>query len=78
MATKVTDLKVVKLTKSGLARVLDATEGMTFIVDSETQRINNGGTIAHVRDYRYPRASKEPWGIWTLGPGDYVVVACRS
>lgn len=77
MSQKATELKVVKLTSRGEARVLDGKVGMTFIVDSWTQRVNTSTpdmVIYHVRDYRYASSMRGPWCIWTLSPGDYELV----
>jgi len=70
------EVKVVKLTAQGehVGRVMDGREGMTFIVDSHTDRnggpANGGGRIYHVRDYRYASPSWGDFCIWSLAPGD--------
>lgn len=59
----------VMLTQSGLSRVIDGAVGMVFEVDSWTN------TIAHVRDYRFPRfvdgVKHADYQIWTLGAGQW-------
>lgn len=74
MSEKVTELKVVKVTARGLARIPDTKEGATFIVDSWTQRRGAETPdmiIYHVRDYRYAAKAWGEYCVWTLAPGDY-------
>ena len=74
MSEKVTELKVVKVTARGLARIPDTKEGATFIVDSWTQRWGTTTPdmiIYHVRDYRYAAKAWGDFCIWSLAPGDY-------
>lgn len=78
---RIVEPRVVRLTKSGVARVLNGHEGMTFIVNRYTggdgqvhptsgRRLQR---VAHVRDYRYP-GDHFPWQIWSLGEEDYEVI----
>lgn len=57
----------------GARRVLDGKDGMTFIVDCFTKRINSADLIAHVRDYRFDNG--KGYQIWSIGPDGYEVVS---
>lgn len=61
---------IARLLELGVARVLDGTAGMTFLVDTFTPGI--AGPVAHVRDYRYRRddVGKE-FQIWSLAADQY-------
>ena len=62
----------VRLTRSGLSRVLNATVGQIFLVDHFTPGV--GGLVAHVRDFRYPQCERptvRDFQIWSLGVGDW-------
>lgn len=66
------DLVIAKLTGTGWTRVLNGKAGMTFIVDKFTPD-QNGGRVAHVRDYRWP-TSGFPFQIWSLTADQYELV----
>lgn len=61
---------VVKINAAGLPRVVDSVVGMTFIVDSFSDTVDDRGKVAHVRDYR----CGYPYQIWSIGPEGYEVV----
>lgn len=63
---------VVKLRASGIRRVLESKEGMTFPLDYFTESAG-GGNVAHVRDYRYP-GNRVSYQIWSLAPEDYDIL----
>ena len=67
-------MRVIKIKgNEGLRRVLNAVDGMTFIVDKFTDRAPGlEGRVAHVRDYRYsdPGLGRE-FQIWSIGPDGY-------
>lgn len=66
-------MRVIKLKKDGLHRVLNGTEGMTFIVDKFTDTVDDRGQVAHVRDYRYGPQNQNPipFQIWSIGSEGY-------
>lgn len=64
-------METVILTKKGEDRVLRGEAGMTFVVDRDFHRDNDGGRVVHVRDYRYNHPGVA-FQIWTLAPEDYV------
>lgn len=64
-------MRIVRLTKDGLDRVLNGVVGMTFIVDSFTDTVDNRGQMAHVRDYRFGFGKYNAYQIWSIGPEGY-------
>lgn len=62
---------VVRLNQRGVNRVLNGSQGMTFIVDNFTPGLQ--GEVAHVRDYRYP-GDHRPFQIWSLAAPDYDII----
>lgn len=66
-------MTVIRLLSKGLDRVMDGQIGMTFIVDSFTDKVDNSGQVAHVRDYRYGRTIRD-YQIWSIGPEGYKII----
>lgn len=66
---------MVRLKEAGLKRVLNGRAGMTFVVDSFTETLDERGKVAHVRDYRGKDAALgREFQIWSIGPDGYEMV----
>lgn len=66
-------MRIAKLTEQGIGRVLMGAAGMLFPID----HFGGVGTrCAQVRDYRYPQTdhNPKPYQMWTLGPGDFLIL----